>query len=230
MPCSNFPLSPSSDTTATKNTTITAHAQYPHAVIPQRTKTKFGNDFPPSAIYHYVAYYRLLYENRLVLVLQHNNLTIAEQHELRKELDKKQASLTVIRRGIFLAMLRRTVEYANLRPLIVGPTALITSNVSDEENPKLVSDLLSAIDKHKKFLLVGGKFENSLLDPMGIDEVGKLPSLVTLRGQLLGFLASIGQGVVGVLGQNAQSMVFTLQMHKESLEKKAGTNDGQNEE
>ena len=74
------------------------------------------------------------------------------------------------------------------------------------------------------------KFENCLLDPMGIEELRKLPSLVVLRGQLLGFLGSIGQGVVGVLGQNAQSMVFTLQTHKENLEKKTGENDGQNQE
>ncbi|CAG8649017.1 5217_t:CDS:1, partial [Racocetra fulgida] len=110
-----------------------------------------------------------------------------------------------------------SVIYQNLLPLIVGPTAIISSNVSEEENSKLVSDILKIINKQKKLLLMGGKVDSSLLNVEDIERMAKLPNKKQLQAEIVGVLSAQAARVVEILNKNPQSLVRYLEMHKENL-------------
>ncbi|CAB5350488.1 unnamed protein product [Rhizophagus irregularis] len=189
----------------------------PPPKAPQKKKTKHGNNFKSLAVYHYNLYYAQLHFNRLVFIVQHNNLNIQEQIILRRELKQKGAVLTVTRGSIFGAVVRQSILYSNLLPLVVGPTCMIGSNVTDEENPKLVADIFNIINKNKKFILVGGKMDRSLLNLEGFQNVTKLPGLKHLQSELIGLLNSPGSRVVELLNNNPQNLIFTLDTHKNNF-------------
>ncbi|CAG8591834.1 1301_t:CDS:2 [Ambispora leptoticha] len=185
--------------------------------IPRPETNRYGNPFPPRRIYLHNLYYLKVHYNRLLFILQHNNLTIPEQLELRKSLTKVNAELLVIRLGIFRAILQLTGTYENLTPLLVGPTCIITSNVSDEENPNLIKDLLAIINKNKKLLLVGGKLDESLVNIQDIERASKLPGIHTLRAELVGIISSPASKISQMLSQTPQNLLLNLESHKTKL-------------
>ncbi|CAG8584642.1 4852_t:CDS:2 [Ambispora gerdemannii] len=185
--------------------------------IPRPETSRYGNPFPPRRIYLHNLYYIKVHCNRLLFILQHNNLTIPEQLELRKSLTKVNAELLVIRLGIFRAILQLTGTYENLTPLLVGPTCIITSNVSDEENPKLIKDLLAIINKNKKLLLVGGKLDSNLMNIQDIERVSELPGIHTLHSELLGVISSPTSKIPQILSQTQKNLLLNLETHKTNL-------------
>ncbi|CAG8684660.1 5458_t:CDS:1 [Racocetra persica] len=184
---------------------------------PQQSKTKYGNDFPLHTIYLFNLYYEQLHSNRLFFIVQHNNLNVQEQIIIRRDLKYTGADITMIRGSVLNAVIRQTVIYQNLSPLIVGPTAIISSNISEEENPKLVSDILNIINKQKKLLLMGGKMDSSLLNVEDIERMAKLPNKKQLQAEIVGVLSAQAARVVEILNKNPQSLVRYLEMHKENL-------------
>jgi large subunit ribosomal protein L10 len=189
----------------------------PPPKAPQKKKTKHGNNFKSHTVYLYNLYYTQLHFNRLVFIIQHNNLNVQEQILLRRELKQKGAVLTAVRGSIFDAVIRQSILYSNLLPLVVGPICMIGSNVSDEENPKLVADIFNIINKNQKLVLVGGKMEKSLLDLEGFQNVAKLPGLKHLQSELIGLLNSPGSRAVELLNKVPQDLVFTLDTHKSNF-------------
>jgi large subunit ribosomal protein L10 len=67
--------------------------------------------------------------------------------------------LTVLRSGVFSSVLRET-KFANLEPLVNGPTCVLSTNVADVEYPQLMKQSVELLSKNKKLLLLGGKLDN----------------------------------------------------------------------
>ncbi|KAG9290558.1 hypothetical protein G9A89_020928 [Geosiphon pyriformis] len=189
-------------------------------VIPRPATTNWGKPFPPRRNYLHNLYYAELHCNRLVLILQHNNLTVAEQVELRNALGRLEAKLLYIRLGIFRAILKLSVTFINLKPLITGPTCIITCSTIDE-NPTLLADLLSVINKNKKLLLLGGKLDSNLLNFEGIERASRLPALHHLQKELVGVMSSPAMKMVRLLSQNPQNLLKALETHKNNLDNKS---------
>ncbi|PWN52903.1 hypothetical protein IE53DRAFT_240458 [Violaceomyces palustris] len=107
-------------------------------------------------------YTRLLEESQLVIVLQHNNLTVSELAKVRNDIaalklpeDAKvegisssnaRAKLTVVRPGLMKPIVRgsKAEAVAALEPLFSGPIALLTCPTL---SPSYVSSLLGVIDR-----------------------------------------------------------------------------------
>lgn len=129
----------------------------------------------------------------------------------------------------------------SLQPYLTGPTALLTSpslsppylakvlqtitrtlkSLKREFPPTIPADVQAA--KQPRLTLVAGIMEkNRLLDIKGVEDVGKLPSLDQLRGQLVGLLEMPQRQLVGVLTQaGGGGLVRTLQGLEEGLRKEA---------
>ncbi|KAF0449271.1 mitochondrial ribosomal protein subunit l11 [Gigaspora margarita] len=205
--------SPSPPSIKSKNTSP------PHA--PQQSKTRYGNEFPLHTVYLFNLYYEQLHFNRLFFIVQHNNLNVQEQIIIRRDLKYLGADITMIRGSVLNAVIRQSVIYQNLAPLIVGPVAMISSNVSEEKNPKLVSDILNIINKQKKLLLMGGKLDSSLLNVEDIERMAKLPNKKQLQTEIVGLLSAPAARIIEILNRNPQSLVRSLELHKANLDKKS---------
>ncbi|CAG8636667.1 8188_t:CDS:2 [Acaulospora morrowiae] len=189
----------------------------PHA--PQREKTKFGHDFTSQAVYLFNLYYSQLHFNRLLFMAQHNNLNVQEQTVVRRELRNIGADLTATRGSILRAVIKQSIIYQNMAPLIIGPVCMISSNVCDEENPKIVSDILNILNKQKKLLLIGGKLDNSLLNLDDIKRVANLPGKKQLGSEMVGVLSSPAARMVDLLERNPKNLVRSLESLKSNLKK-----------
>jgi large subunit ribosomal protein L10 len=146
-----------------------------------------------------------------MIIFQHNNLTVKEFTQLRQQLGELEGpcKLTVLRSGVFASVLRQT-KFANLEPLISGPTCVFSTNVSDNEQPGLLKQSVELLAKNKKLLLLGGKLDNVLLNQADVLKVVELPSLDQLRAQLVGVVEAPARKLLGTLEQPANQLHSVL--------------------
>lgn len=157
-----------------------------------------------------------------MFIFQHNNLTVQEFTQLRQDLaqlvpsdQKATPRLTVIRSGIFGAVLRNT-KYANLAPLVAaGPVCVLHTNAQDTEHPDLLKRTIQAVSKNKKLLLLGGKIDNTLLTQEDVNKVIELPVLPQLQAELLGVIQAPARKLLNLLSSPAQQLHSVLDRRTE---------------
>ena len=112
--------------------------------------------YPAKKSFLYAKYLRLLTDSQMVLVLQHNNLSVAELAKLRSDIaavklpegQTAKALLTVVRAGLIRAVARQmsrsnpTME--SLQPALSGPIALLTCQ---HLTPAYLSALFNVVDR-----------------------------------------------------------------------------------
>jgi large subunit ribosomal protein L10 len=155
---------------------------------------------PARRTYLHNKYTTLLNDNRIALILQFNNLNVKELTALRQELIQLSAAtkLTVVRSGVFASVLRGT-RFANLDPLVMGPTCVLSTNGSDAEHPTLINDIVTIINKNKKLMLIGGKMDETLLNLEGVEKVSSIAGITSVQSELLGVLQSPARQLLGLL-------------------------------
>lgn len=155
----------------------------------------------------------MIKNNRAVFIFQHNNLTVKEFTQLRQEIGQlaggSNSKLTVLRSGVFGAALRDT-KFANLEPLVSGPTCALSTNVDDTTYPDLMKKTVELLAKNKKLLLLGGKLDNVLLTQSDVLKVVDLPSLDQLRAQVVGVIEAPARKLLGTLEQPASELSSVL--------------------
>jgi len=130
----------------------------------------------------------------VVVITQHNGLTVAEATALRRSMRAAGASFRVTKNRLALRALGGT-PYEGLSDLFTGPTAVATS-----ADP--VAAAKAAVDyakKNEKLVVIGGAMGERRLDADGIKALAALPSLDELRGKLIGLIQAPATKVAGVL-------------------------------
>ena len=105
-----------------------------------------------------------------VTVVSYQGLTVAEMQELRRTLEKEDASLTVYKN----TLVRRALEegnFASLGDLLNGPNGFVFSK-DVAKGPKAISKFARY---HEALVVKGGLVEGRVLDAAGMKEVSKLP-------------------------------------------------------
>ncbi|KAI8078954.1 uncharacterized protein B0P05DRAFT_541822 [Gilbertella persicaria] len=163
---------------------------------------------PPRRIYLHDQYTDIIENNRAVFIFQHNNLTVKEFTGIRQQLGELGSTkLTVLRTGVFSSALRQT-KYANLEPLITGPTCVLSTDGAD--NTELLKKSVELLGKNKKLLLLGGKLDDVLLTQADVLKVVDLPSIDQLRAQLVGVIEAPARKLLGTLEQPAKELHSVL--------------------
>lgn len=201
------------------------------APVAGKRLTNYGKQFRPQKVYLHHVYTRILNSNRILLICQHNNMSVGELIGLRRDLAAAGAEMTVLRLGVFSAALRET-RYANLAPLVNGPTAIISCNISPEEEesqssakvPKGLVGIRRVVEKHNKMILLGGKVDDALLSVEDMKKIVEMPGIQILRSQVVGLLSQAGGGrLVQVLRMNPTLLVMNLDAHAKSGEEARST-------
>ncbi|KAG0242855.1 hypothetical protein BGX31_011445 [Mortierella sp. GBA43] len=186
--------------------------------------TNYGKEFRPQKVFLHHVYTKILNSNRILLICQHNNMSVDELIGLRRDLAAAGAEMTVVRLGIFSAALRET-RYANLAPLVNGPTAVISCDISPEEEeaqfsakvPKGLSGIRNIVEKHNKMILLGGKVDDALVSVEDMKRIVDMPGIQTLRSQVAGLLSQAGGGrLVQLLKMNPTLLLMNLDAHAKS--------------
>jgi large subunit ribosomal protein L10 len=133
-------------------------------------------------------------ETSFVLVAQNNGLTVAAVSDLRRQMRAAGATYKVAKNRLALRALEGT-RFDGISPLLKGPTALAWST-----DPVAVAKTAVEFAKgNDKFVILGGALGTQALNPDGVKALAELPSLETLRAQLLGLLQTPASRIASVL-------------------------------
>ncbi|WP_198371104.1 50S ribosomal protein L10 [Roseomonas rosulenta] len=133
-------------------------------------------------------------ETSFVLVAQNKGLTVADVSELRRRMRAAGATYKVAKNRLATLALEGT-RFDGVKPLLKGPTALAWST-----DPVAVAKTAVEFAKtNDKFVVLGGALGTQTLDATGVKALAELPSLETLRAQLVGLIQTPATRIAGVL-------------------------------
>lgn len=133
-------------------------------------------------------------ETSFVLVAQNKGLTVADVSELRRRMRAAGATYKVAKNRLATLALEGT-RFQGVSPLLKGPTALAWST-----DPVAVAKTAVEFAKtNDKFVVLGGALGTQNLDATGIKALAELPSLETLRAQLVGLIQTPATRIAGIL-------------------------------
>jgi large subunit ribosomal protein L10 len=133
-------------------------------------------------------------DTSFVLVSRNNGLTVADVSDLRRRMRAAGATYKVAKNRLATRAMDGT-RFQGVAPLMKGPTALAWA-----QDPVAVAK--TAVDYAKgneKFVILGGSLGTQALNPDGVRALAELPSLETLRAQLLGLIQTPATRIAGVL-------------------------------
>lgn len=133
-------------------------------------------------------------ETSFVLVAQNKGLTVADVSDLRRKMRDAGATYKVAKNRLATLALEGT-RFDGVKPLLKGPTALAWST-----DPVAVAKTAVEFAKtNDKFVVLGGALGAQTLDASGVKALAELPSLETLRAQLLGLIQTPATRIAGIL-------------------------------
>jgi len=133
-------------------------------------------------------------ETSFVLVARNDGLTVAAVSELRRKMRAAGASYKVAKNRLATRALEGT-RFQGISPLLKGPTALAWST-----DPVAVAKTSVEFAKtNDKFVVLGGALGTQTLNADGVKALAELPSLETLRAQLVGLIQTPATRIAGVL-------------------------------
>ena len=133
-------------------------------------------------------------ETSFVLVAQNKGLTVADVSELRRRMRAAGATYKVAKNRLATLALEGT-RFDGVKPLLKGPTALAWST-----DPVAVAKTAVEFAKtNDKFVVLGGALGTQTLDASGVKALAELPSLETLRAQLVGLIQTPATRIAGIL-------------------------------
>jgi len=133
-------------------------------------------------------------DTSFVLVSQNKGLTVADATKLRRQMRDAGATYKVAKNRLAALALDGT-SFQGIQPLLKGPTALAWSR-----DPVAVAK--AAVDfarTNDKFVILGGALGAQTLNADGVKALAELPSLETLRAQLLGLIQTPATRIAGIL-------------------------------
>jgi large subunit ribosomal protein L10 len=162
-----------------------------------------------------------LRSSEALLVADYRGLTNGQLAELRVELLKHGARLTVVKN----TLTRRAAEAAGadaLLALLEGPTAI--AFVEAEGDPVAVAKALSDAAKETKILaLRGGVLSGNPITGEEIEQLAKLPSLEVVQAQLVGVIVAPLTQFAAVLNAPLQDLVGLIDARITQLEESGDT-------
>ena len=133
-------------------------------------------------------------ETSFVLVAQNKGLTVADVSELRRRMRAAGASYKVAKNRLATLALEGT-RFQGVSPLLKGPTAIAWST-----DPVAVAKTAVEFAKtNDKFVVLGGALGTQTLNAEGVKALAELPSLETLRAQLVGLIQTPATRIAGIL-------------------------------
>ncbi len=152
-----------------------------------------------------------------VFLADFKGLSVARAAELRKRLRPLQARFQVVPNRLFQQAVR-DLPAAALKPMLKGPTAMVTGRGDAVEIAKALRDFAK---ETQSGAAKGGCLDGALLSPAEVTALAALPGKSALRAMMVGTLAAPLRGFVGVLNQKLASLIYVLKAAEEKKGKAA---------
>jgi large subunit ribosomal protein L10 len=162
-----------------------------------------------------------LQASQALLVADYRGLTMSAIDDLRGELLKHGARLSVVKN----TLTRRAAEAAGadvLLALLEGPTAI--AFLEAEGDPVAAAKALSDAARTTRILAIrGGVLEGRTIGADEVENLAKLPPLDILRGQVLGAITGPLTTIVGLFAAPLQNLIGLIDARIEQLQAQGDT-------
>lgn len=142
-----------------------------------------------------------------VILTNYAGVTVDETAELRAKLDEDGAEFHVVKNSS-LRVAAKAMGLPEFEDSLSGPTAII---VGGSNSPGVAKTVTEFFKSKKKVEVKCAVLSSKLLSTDDVKALAELPSLDSLRGQLLGLLNQPGTMLVRVLSAAPQSLLNVLQ-------------------
>ena len=153
---------------------------------------------------------RTFNEVGVVVITRNLGMTVKQSTDLRNKAREAGASYKVAKNRLAKIALDGT-DYSVLSDLLVGPTALATSN-DPVAAAKVVVDFAKTNDRIE---IVGGALGSQLLDAEGVKALASLPSLDELRAKLVGLIVAPATKIATITQAPAAQIARVLSAYAE---------------
>jgi len=137
----------------------------------------------------------------VVVVAHYSGLTVAQMSKLRQQMKASGATVKVAKNRLAKIALEGS-DVAHVGSLLKGPTIIAYSS-DPVAAPKVAVDFAKANDK---FVILGGAFGKTALNPDGIKALATMPSLDELRAKLIGLINAPATKVAQVVNAPAAKL------------------------
>jgi large subunit ribosomal protein L10 len=141
-----------------------------------------------------------------VFAVDYRGITVAQVKDLRVRLQESDTQLRVVKNSLT----ERAADQAGaaeLKPLLVGPTALAFVRGDAAMAAKVLSDVNRAL---RILEFKGGLMDGAVLSAEDVQSIARLPSREVLHAQLVGAIASPLSGLVRTLNALISGLAIQL--------------------
>ena len=142
-----------------------------------------------------------------VILANYDKMTVADVAELRLRLAPHHAEFHVVKNSS-LRVAAQALGLPEFESALIGPTAVI---VGGKNSPGVAKVLRDFIKEKQKIVVKAGVLSQKLISPKDVEKLADMPSLETLRAQILGLLQQPASLFVRVVNAVPQSLVNVLQ-------------------
>jgi large subunit ribosomal protein L10 len=150
------------------------------------------------------------------IVVNYKGLKVAHLTELRKRLTKAGAQVHIVKNSIF-HIAAKEAGVGELNGVLAGQIAVVTGQRDISAAAKVVKTFGAEFDRLKIHF---GYLNNQRIEAPEIMMLADLPSLETLRSQMLGLLQAPMANLLGILEAPAREMVGVLHAKAEQAGEK----------
>ncbi|XP_076855329.1 large ribosomal subunit protein uL10m [Brachyhypopomus gauderio] len=145
-------------------------------------------------------------ENKMIAVVQNNATSAEDMVLLKHRLRRHDITIKFFPNQVIRSFLPGS-RYVNMQPLFIGQTVMFVS-----KEPK-VKGMLQVLRSSPQMVLLGACIENTLLSREAITNYSRLPSMTTVRGELVGGLTLMTSQTVSLLRQHPAYLSALLQQY-----------------
>jgi large subunit ribosomal protein L10 len=148
-----------------------------------------------------------------VVITDPTGLKIGEITEIRRALQEKGVSYTVVKKTL-LKLTESKLEMNFDDSAYSGSVGLAFSNKDEVEPAKLSHEIAK---KYENFRLLGGIFQNKFINLDQVNSLALIPSREVLYAKVVGSMASPMSGMVNVLSGNIRNLVNVIRNYQEKI-------------
>jgi large subunit ribosomal protein L10 len=142
-----------------------------------------------------------------VILANYDKMTVADVAELRLRLAPHHAEFHVVKNSS-LRVAAQALSLPSFDSALIGPTAII---LGGKNSPGVAKVLRDFVKEKQKIVVKAGILGQKLISAQDVAKLADLPSLDTLRAQLLGLLQQPASLFVRVVNAVPQGLVNVLQ-------------------
>ncbi len=149
----------------------------------------------------------LLNKSQALIISKYGGLTMPQLDKVRKQMRDAKAEFHITKNTLIS---RKLKEHGYVVPdeWLKGSTAMSFCFADAPTVAKAVSDLAKEFEK---LSIVGGVLSGKAISASQVKDLALLPSLDTLRSQIIGLLSSPASGIVGALNAAIGAVPYALQ-------------------